>query len=146
VWPVGARLMSGMRQKSQLELAFPAESRGEAPMVAGGGTEPPVAEREPAGPAAAERLMEEVCERENLKQALRRVQANRGSPGVDGMTVEELPGYLREHWPAIRDQLLSGVYQPQPVKRVEIRKESGGMRKLGIPTVPAYCRVAQHRF
>ena len=127
--------MSGMRQKSQLELAFPAESRGEAPMVAGGGTEPPVAEREPAGPAAAERLMEEVCERENLKQALRRVQANRGSPGVDGMTVEELPGYLREHWPAIRDQLLSGVYQPQPVKRVEIRKESGGMRKLGIPTV-----------
>ncbi len=127
--------MSGRRQKSQLELAFPAERRGEAPTAVGGGTEPLVAKREPEGPAAAERLMEEVCERENLKQALRRVQANRGSPGVDGMTVEELPGYLKERWPAIRDQLLSGVYQPQPVKRVEIRKESGGMRKLGIPTV-----------
>jgi RNA-directed DNA polymerase len=127
--------MSGRRQKSQLELAFPAESRGEAPTAVGEGTEPRVAKREAEGPAAVERLMEEVCERENLKQALRRVQANRGSPGVDGMTVEELPGHLKEHWPAIRDQLLSGIYQPQPVKRVEIRKESGGMRKLGIPTV-----------
>jgi len=74
--------MSGMRQKSQIELAFPAARRGEAPMAAGGGTEPRMAKCEAEGPAIAERLMEEVCKRENLKRALKRVQANRGSPGV----------------------------------------------------------------
>jgi RNA-directed DNA polymerase len=79
--------------------------------------------------------MEEVCERENCQQALRRVKANKGSPGIDGMRVEELPGYLKQHWPALRDQLLSGTYQAQPVRRVEIEKPDGGMRKLGIPTV-----------
>ncbi len=79
--------------------------------------------------------MEEVCERENLKQALKRVRANRGSPGVDGMTVQELLGYLKEHWPALREQLLEGTYKPQPVKRVEIPKAGGGVRLLGIPTV-----------
>ena len=79
--------------------------------------------------------MEEVIERENRREALRRVKANKGSPGVDGMTVEEIEGYLEEHWPAIREQLLSGSYKPQPVKRVEIAKPEGGMRKLGIPTV-----------
>ena len=79
--------------------------------------------------------MEEVCERENLTEALKRVRANRGSPGVDGMRVEELAGYLREHWPAIREQLLEGSYVPGPVKRVEIPKRGGGERRLGIPTV-----------
>jgi RNA-directed DNA polymerase len=80
--------------------------------------------------------MEEVCERENLKQALQQVKANKGSPGMDGMTVEELPGYLQQHWPAIREQLLNGTYEPKPVRRVEIPKpDGGGMRKLGIPTV-----------
>ncbi|MBV8809104.1 MAG: group II intron reverse transcriptase/maturase [Acidobacteriaceae bacterium] len=84
--------------------------------------------------------MEEVCERENCKQALARVKANKGSAGVDGMTVHELPDFLKEHWPAIRQQLLSGTYKPQPVKRVEIPKPDGnrfsaGVRKLGIPTV-----------
>jgi RNA-directed DNA polymerase len=79
--------------------------------------------------------MEEVCQRENLQEALRRVRANRGSPGVDGVTTDELPDYLREHWPGIREQLLKGTYQPQPVKRVEIPKPDGGVRKLGIPTV-----------
>ena len=79
--------------------------------------------------------MEEVCERENLKRALQRVKANKGNPGIDGRTVEELPGYLQPHWPAIREQLLSGTYAPQPVRRVEIAKpDGGGMRKLGIPT------------
>ena len=78
--------------------------------------------------------MEEVCERHNLKRALRRVRSNKGSPGIDGMTVEELPGYLREHWPVIREQLLHGTYHPQPVKRVEIpKRDGGGARKLGIP-------------
>jgi RNA-directed DNA polymerase len=79
--------------------------------------------------------MEEVCGRENCQQALRRVKANKGSPGIDGMKVSELPGYLKQHWPALREQLLSGTYQPQPVRRVEIKKPDGGMRKLGIPTV-----------
>ena len=80
--------------------------------------------------------MEEVCERENLRQALQQVKANKGSPGIDGMTVEELPGYLEQHWPAIREQLLNGTYEPKPVRRVEIEKpDGGGMRKLGIPTV-----------
>jgi RNA-directed DNA polymerase len=79
--------------------------------------------------------MEEVCGRENCKQALARVKANKGSAGVDGMTVHELPDYLKQHWPAIREQLLSGTYKPHPVKRVEIPKPDGGVRKLGIPTV-----------
>ena len=86
-------------------------------------------------PAIAEQLMEEVCERENCKQALKRVKANKGSAGVDGMTVQQLPEYLKQHWPAIREQLLSGTYKPQPVRRVEIPKPDGGVRKLGIPTV-----------
>jgi len=78
--------------------------------------------------------MEEVCERENLKQALKRVRANKGAPGVDGMTVQALPAYLREHWPTIRSMLLEGTYKPQPVRRVEIPKpDGGGVRKLGIP-------------
>jgi RNA-directed DNA polymerase len=79
--------------------------------------------------------MEEVCERRNCKQALARVKRNKGSAGIDGMTVEQLPAYLKKHWPIIREQLLSGTYKPQPVKGVEIPKPDGGMRKLGIPTV-----------
>jgi RNA-directed DNA polymerase len=79
--------------------------------------------------------MEEVCERENLREALRRVKANQGSPGVDGMTIDGITDYLKQHWPAIREQLLSGTYEPKPV-RVEIPKpDGGGVRKLGIPTV-----------
>lgn len=86
-------------------------------------------------PAETERMMEEVCEEENCREALRRVKANKGSPGVDAMSVDELPGYLARHWPEIRFQLLSGTYRPQPVRRVEIPKPDGGMRKLGVPTV-----------
>jgi RNA-directed DNA polymerase len=122
------------RQKNQYCLAFSEESRGAAPMTSGGGTESELAERRAESPAT-EQWMEEVCERENCKRALRRVKANKGSPGVDGMTVEQLPGQLKEHWPAIREQLLSGTYRPQPVKRVEIPKPDGGVHKLGIPTV-----------
>jgi RNA-directed DNA polymerase len=65
----------------------------------------------------------------------RRVKANKGAPGVDAMTVDQLGDYLKQHWPAIREQLLSGTYRPKPVKRVEIPKPDGGVRKLGIPTV-----------
>jgi len=79
--------------------------------------------------------MEEVGARANLPAALRPVRSNRGSAGVDGMTVDELPAYLRRHWAQVREQLLTGHYQPQPIKRVEIPKPAGGVRKLGIPTV-----------
>jgi len=99
------------------------------------GTESLAAKRRTESPAISERMMEEVCERENCKQALRRVKSNKGSPGIDRMTVEKLSGHLKEHWPAIREELLSGTYRPQPVKRVEIPKPDGGVRKLGIPTV-----------
>ena len=120
------------RQKNQYCLAFPEESRGAAPRAFEGGTESELAKRKAESPTT-EQWMEEVCERENCKQALRRVKANKGSPGIDGMTVEQLPGHLKEHWPAIREQLFSGTYTPQPVRRVEIPKPDGGVRKLGIP-------------
>lgn len=82
-----------------------------------------------------ETLMEEVLRRENLLSALKRVTANKGAPGVDGMSVEELPNYLREAWPAIREQLLSETYSPSPVREVHLPKPGGGRRMLGIPTV-----------
>jgi RNA-directed DNA polymerase len=127
--------MSDMRQKNQMLLAFAEEWRGEAPNGLGGGTESLAVKRGTESPAIGEQLMEEVCGRENCKQALARVKANKGSAGVDGMTVNELPAFLKQHWPAIREQLLSGTYRPEPVKRVEIPKPDGGVRKLGIPTV-----------
>jgi RNA-directed DNA polymerase len=79
--------------------------------------------------------MEEVCERRNLEEALKRVRSNKGEPGLDGLTVDDLVDLLKQHWPTIREQLLSGTYVPLPVKRVEIPKPDGGVRKLGIPTV-----------
>jgi RNA-directed DNA polymerase len=127
--------MDDKRQKNQLVLAFVEEYRGEAPKGFREGTESSAGERGTESPAIAEQLMEEVCGRENCKQALKRVKANKGSAGVDGMTVQQLPDFLKQHWPAIREQLLSGTYKPQPVRRVEIPKPDGGMRKLGIPTV-----------
>src|SRR5262250_2679667 len=131
--------MSGQRQNTQPEqggLAFPAESRSDAPKAIVKGTETLVAKRENESLAGTERLMEEVCELENCKQALQRVKANKGSPGVDGMTVNELPEYLRQHGLTIGEQLRNGTYQPRPVRRVEIPKPDGqGVRKLGIPTV-----------
>jgi RNA-directed DNA polymerase len=127
--------MDDRRQNNQLVLAFMEEYRGEAPKGLQEGTESFAGKRGIESPAIAEQLMEEVCGRENCKQALKRVKANKGSAGVDGMTVQQLPEYLKQHWPAIREQLLSGAYKPQPVKRVEIPKPDGGVRKLGIPTV-----------
>jgi len=131
--------MSGQRQKNQPEqgeLAFPTESRSDAPKAGEKGTETLMSKRQTESLAGTERLMEEVCELENCKQALQRVKANKGSPGVDGMSVEELPEYLKQHGLTIGEQLRNGTYQPQPVRRVEIPKpDGGGMRKLGIPTV-----------
>src|ERR1017187_391038 len=127
--------MSEERSKNQEQLAFPFAWGGEAPAGDREGAEAPRVRREAEDPAGNQRVMEEVCERENRRAALKRVRANQGSPGIDGMTVEELPGYLEQHWPVIREQLLSGTYEPKPVKRVEIPKPDGGVRKLGIPTV-----------
>jgi RNA-directed DNA polymerase len=88
-----------------------------------------------ANPVEEEQLMEKVVDRENLLTALRNVKRNGGAPGVDGMTVKELPDYLKREWQKIREHLTSGTYVPSPVKRVEIPKPGGGIRKLGIPTV-----------
>lgn len=130
--------MSRRRQKNQskqIELAFTDGGRGEASGTDREGTELRVTKRETESPALEERLMEEVCSRENCERAWQRVRKNKGSAGVDGMTIEQAAGYLREHWPEIREQLLSGKYKPKPVLRVEIPKPGGGVRKLGIPCV-----------
>jgi RNA-directed DNA polymerase len=116
---------------SQLELLL--ENRGEAPTGKRSEEEPTAAhENERSG---AGDLMEKVCERPNLQAALKRVRRNKGSPGIDGMTVDELSGHLREEWPRLREQVLAGTYQPAQVKQQLIPKANGGMRKLGIPTV-----------
>jgi len=127
--------MNDKRPNNQLVLAFAEVSRSEAPRGSVAGIESFAVKREAESPASSEQLMEEVCGRKNCQQALARVKRNKGSAGVDGMTVEQLPAYLKQHWPAIREQLLRGTYKPQPVKRVEIPKPDGGMRQLGIPTV-----------
>lgn len=121
-----------MRQKTR-QLAFDWEGVGEAQPDRSEGSPPP-ALPDRAG-ALALALMEEVVSGPNLRLALRRVRANKGSPGVDGMTVKELPGYLQREWPGLKQKLLQGSYRPQPVKRVEIPKPDGGVRQLGIPTV-----------
>lgn len=127
--------MNDKRQNNQKLLAFPEESRDEVPRASRGGSESFTAKREPERPAVFEKLMEEVCERRNLEEALKRVRSNKGAPGLDGLTVDDLVDLLKQHWPTIREQLLSGTYVPLPVKRVEIPKPDGGVRKLGIPTV-----------
>jgi len=130
------QLKDDKRPKNQLQqsLAFPDPGRSEAPERSGRGIESSLVKHMSESPASSEQLMEEICQAENCKQALARVKNNKGSPGIDGMTVERLPDYLKQHWPKVREQLLSGTYKPQPVKRVEIPKPDGGIRKLGIPT------------
>ncbi len=127
--------MGVRRQNNQLVLALPGIDQGESLGRAVGGTETSTAARKSESSADVENLMEEVCERGNLERALKRVESNRGSPGVDGMSVGDLRGYLVDHWPAIREQLLNGAYKPMPVKRVDIPKPGGGVRQLGVPTV-----------
>ena len=92
-------------------------------------------ENRPQSPIGKASLLAQVLERTNLIRALQQVKRNKGVAGVDGMTVEALPDYLKQHWPEIKSQLLSGEYRPQAVKRVEIPKPDGRKRKLGIPTV-----------
>src|SRR3990172_2373395 len=128
-------LKDDQQQNIQRQLDFSSALTGEARKAGREGTEPSGATNGSENPASTNRLMEEVCERENLRAALRQVKANKGSQGVDGMTVGGLTDYLKQHWPTIREQLLNGTYVPQPVRRVEIPKPDGGVRKLGIPTV-----------
>jgi RNA-directed DNA polymerase len=123
-----------------------ADRRAEMPedsrKVAGGTSEKKKRERQASTAVKektqpeAEMLLEEVLRRENMLRALKRVRSNKGAPGIDGMTVEELTSYLITEWPRIREELLKGTYQPVPVRQVEIPKPNGdGMRPLGIPTV-----------
>src|SRR5215470_13532941 len=128
-------LKGDKQQNVQKQLDFPDALTGEAREAGREETESSSAASGAKHPARTDRLMEEICEPENLKEALRQVKANKGSAGVDRMTVGQLADYLKQHWPAIREQLLSGTYEPKPVRRVEIPKPDGGMRKLGIPTV-----------
>jgi group II intron reverse transcriptase/maturase len=116
----------------QLELTL--EERGEAPKDQRSGEAGRPARRGERSGSDGLR-MEQVVARENALEAFKRVRRNKGSPGIDGMTVGELEPYLRENWDEIREQLLAGTYQPSAVKRQLIPKSGGGMRQLGIPTV-----------
>src|SRR6202034_844376 len=128
-------LNNEMRQNIQSNLDFSCSPTGEARKTGGEGSESLRTTNAPESPARTNPTMEEIVERENLKEAVRRVKANKGGPGVDGITFGQLDDHLKQHWPAFREQLLKGTYRPQPVKRVEIPKPDGGVRKLGIPTV-----------
>ncbi|HET6230440.1 MAG TPA: group II intron reverse transcriptase/maturase [Longimicrobiaceae bacterium] len=126
------RLGRAMHQKT-MQMELPLEDRGEAPNVRRSGEAKPAAQgNERSGNGD---LMERVVERGNLFSALKRVRKNKGSPGIDGMRVEDLAAYLRENWERIRAELLAGSYRPSAVRRHEIPKSGGGMRQLGIPTV-----------
>ncbi len=128
--------MGAKRQNIQLELALEPEAKGEARSAGARGTEVRMARAESERPAAGRGpSMEAVVEPGNLRRALARVRRNKGAPGLDGMTVGELGAYLKDHWPETKSRLLDGTYEPQPVRRVEIPKASGGVRPLGVPTV-----------
>lgn len=138
-----------MVQKSR-QLELPLEGRGEAPRAERSGqASTATTGNEGSGTSS---LLEEALRRPNMQRALQRVRKNKGSAGIDGMTVRELTGWLVEHWPRTREQLLAGTYQPQPVLRVVIPKRGGGERQLGIPTVldrliqQALLQVLQPRF
>lgn len=124
-----------MRQKTELEITLHGGATGEARSVGVEGSETRAAKAEIESRTALGPLMEAIVERDNLRKALAQVKRNKGAGGVDGMSLSALARYLKEHWLTIRAQLLDGTYKPQPVRRVEIPKASGGKRSLGIPTV-----------
>jgi RNA-directed DNA polymerase len=128
-------LARAMQQKTQQALDSGRGATGEARSAASQGAEACAAGAILERPAVAGPSMEAVVERENLRKALAQVRRNKGAAGIDGMSVEALSAHLKEHWPTIRAQLLEATYKPQPVRRVEIPKASGGTRPLGIPTV-----------
>ncbi len=121
-------------QKTLKETSAP-KQEGETRNASEKGTELFIAQRSYESSKQTDRLMEEVCRNTNILNALQRVKQNKGSPGVDGMTTEELAAYLQRNWSMLKESLLSGSYRPQPVKRVSIPKPDGSMRELGIPTV-----------
>jgi len=128
--------MATPRSPIQLILDLPMPSRGEASRSAAREVEVATAKSEPESPAADKHLMEAICDPDNIEAALRAVVRNKGAPGVDGITVRQLPSTLKARWPEIERQLLQGRYKPQPVRRVSIPKPDGsGERHLGIPTV-----------
>src|SRR3984893_12550693 len=128
-------LKDDKQQNLQMELDFSSAPTGEAREAGRKETEASPATSGTENPSSTNRMMEAVCERENLKAALRQVKANKGSPGVGGRTVVGIKDSMKQHCPAIRQQLLNGTYESKPVRRVEIPKPDGGVRKLGIPTV-----------
>lgn len=125
--------MNRKRQKT-LNETFNDQQSGEAAEQSNEGTELETPTTDTEIPRIT-RVMEMVVAKGNAKRALERVLQNKGAAGIDGMTVDQLPAYLKLHWQRIRQQLLDGTYTPQPLRRVEIPKPGGGMRKLGIPTV-----------
>lgn len=125
--------LEGKRPQMSGQLELPLAGRGEAPR--GKRSEEAPTATHGNDRSGTSELMGLVCERQNLQSALKRVRKNKGSPGIDGMTVDELPDYLRAHWSELREHLLSGAYQPSMVKQQLIPKGNGEMRKLGIPTV-----------
>jgi RNA-directed DNA polymerase len=122
----------GLKQTTR-QLAFDFGEAESHPSMSGEGLAPLPA-RSRASTLATD-LMAQVVDLENVRSALKRVRANRGKPGIDGLTVGQLTDWLREHWRDLRQSLLDGTYTPQPVKRVELAKPDGGVRLLGIPTV-----------
>lgn len=129
------RLGMAVRQMA-MQMELPLEGRGEAPRTERSGEASPAAQgNERSGNGRPMELMERVVERGNLETAWKRVRKNKGSPGIDGMTVDELLPYLWANWERIRAELLDGSYRPTEVRRQEIPKSGGGVRQLGIPTV-----------
>lgn len=126
--------MTVSRPPYQLELDLPMPVQGEARLRVAQEVETVGATAEPESPASTEHLMEAICDPDNIEAALDVVVRNKGAPGIDGITVKQLPGILKVRWPEIEEQLLQGRYQPQPVRRVRLPKPSGGTRNLGIPT------------
>ena len=127
--------MDEKRQNNRYKAASESNAKGEALSNEERGDEATMVKRKDENLASTEHILEEVLEKENLKQALQRVLKNKGAPGVDNMNVENLPTYLAANWQSIRDSLKNGTYQPKAVKRVEIPKPGGGKRQLGIPSV-----------
>jgi len=126
--------LEGAKHQKAVQLELLLEDRGEAPKVESGSGEAPTVMNVNAR-LGTDRLMEEAVGSANVELALKQVRRNKGSPGVDGMTVDELPHYVAKHWEELRTELLAGSYQPKPVRRHEIDKEGGGVRVLGIPCV-----------
>jgi RNA-directed DNA polymerase len=127
--------MTTKRLPIQLELDLPEPGRGEAPRLGPAEAETAMAALANESPAWADRLMEAICDMENVETAAQAVMRNKGAPGIDGMTVKQLPAVLEERWPQIARELVEDRYRPQPVRRVRIPKPDGGERMLGIPTV-----------